>query len=76
MLGAILEFFGQILFDIFFDAICAWTGEIILFVFTLAHHQPDFNNPSGWSSWLGLAFWIAIAAGVVFVLIQLGIIKF
>ena len=79
-MGAILRFIAEILFDIFFDIffqiVCVWTGEIILFALTLSRRQPDFEHPSGWSAWLGLAFWLAIVAGIVFALMQLGILKF
>lgn len=76
MLSAVFGFVADILLDIFFDSVCGWTGEIILFVLTLSRRQPDLHDPSGWSSWLGLAFWIAVVGGVVLGIVRLGVIRF
>lgn len=68
-----LEFVFGIIFEIFF----MWTGEVVLFLFTLGRHKPRWDTYAKESSaskfvifseislWLGIAFWVLFVASVV-----------
>ena len=76
-----LEFIFEILFETFF----MWTGEVILFIFTLGRHKPRWDTYTNESSaskfvifseislWIGIAFWILLIASVVMLIKTVGV---
>ncbi|MDH5524755.1 MAG: hypothetical protein OEY01_12285 [Desulfobulbaceae bacterium] len=71
ILFGIVKFIGRIIIEI----PLIWTGEIILFLATCGKHKPRWdlylNDSAGkfvlfseMSLWLGIAFWLAICAGI------------
>ncbi len=71
MLSDIVEGILKFLFHIFFEIICFYTGEIILYVLTGGRKKPRWNyystvSPSKFvifteiSEWIGIVFWIFI----------------
>jgi len=68
----VIEIF-RLLFWLIFSVLLTWTGEIVLFVFTLGKHRPrwdlytkeklvKFVIFSEASLWIGAAFWAAAIA--------------
>lgn len=75
-----MSFITEFLFDVVFGAFFCWTGEIILFVCTFGRRTPRWDlytreSPTRFvvfselSTWIGLAFWITVAAILAIVLI-------
>jgi hypothetical protein len=71
-MSLVLEF----LFEVVFEAIFCWTGEIILFVLTFGKHKPRWDlytddSPSRFvifseiSMWIGMVFWFVVLIGVI-----------
>ena len=77
MIVDVVLFMVRIVVEVLF----AWTGEVILFVFTLGRHKPRWDlyasdRPirfvvfSEVSTWIGIAFWLLVAAVVARLLVR------
>jgi hypothetical protein len=62
-----------IIIRVVFAVLFAWTGEILIFLFTFGKHKPQWGlygekSPARFvisshvSMWIGIAFWLLLAA--------------
>ena len=72
MVDIIFEIIKIILYVVF-TLLCAWTGEIVLFIVTLGKHKPQWDLYTKKTTgrfvifsesvlWIGVVFWIAAIA--------------
>jgi hypothetical protein len=55
----------QGILEVLAEVICAFTGEVILWVVTLGRRKPfDINKVGNLSTLVGLLFWILVAVAV------------
>ena len=74
--GGILKLVGYIVYHLFIEVICFYTGECILYIITFGKKKPKWDyyldeKPSKFvifselSVWVGLCFWIFIIVLIV-----------
>ena len=70
-MGFLLEIAGELLFSLFIEVFVVWTGELLLWAFTLGQRKPVFSfwkkNPRApWRDYLkgsalaGFLFWVVV----------------
>lgn len=81
MLSDVVEGILELLFHIFIELICFYTGEIILYFLTFGKKKPRWDyyaedTPAKFvimteiSTWIGFAFWIFIIGFIARMLIK------